>query len=258
MDILWRLALCVGLGGLAWLLHTGFDPYPQPLPPSKHPRREIIQALILYGLAALVTLWMTLSFEPWLRQSFQDETIQELLRSPVLTIVYIIIPLWVVRKRNRWTINDLGLTLRTRSRKVSWFAIGIGLLIGGVAYVTNQSNISIEPLPWGMLLLLVYNNTFVEELFHRGVIQSKLERAVGQNKAVLWGGILFGLTHIAFDISMLLNSQGAIAVLFALLAQTIAGWILCIIYMKTRNLWPGLACHYLGNWLPSILSGIFA
>jgi len=88
-----------------------------------------------------------------------------------------------------------------------------------------------------------------------GVIQSKLERAVGQSKAVLWAGILFGLTHVVFDISMLMET-GVLFVFFAVLLQTMAGWLLGIIYMKTRSLWPGMACHYLSNWLPSILAGL--
>jgi len=70
--------------------------------------------------------------------------------------------------------------------------------------------------------------------------------------AILVGGILFGLTHVVFDISVLLES-GIIYVFVAVLLQTLAGWLFGIIYMKTRTLWPGIVCHYLANWLPSIL-----
>ena len=116
--------------------------------------------------------------------------------------------------------------------------------------------IGIELLPWGVLILLLFTNSFIEEFYHRGVIQSLLERAIGQRNAVLWGGILFGLTHVVFDISMLMETKGFLAVFFAVLLQTMAGWLFGIIYMKTRTLWPGMAFHYLVNWLPSILAGI--
>jgi membrane protease YdiL (CAAX protease family) len=128
-----------------------------------------------------------------------------------------------------------------------------GLVSGCVAYFTGQSNISIQVLPLGALLVLFYNNAFLEEFYHRGVIQTLLERALGQPKAIFWGGILFGLTHIALDMSALLQTGGVIAVFLALMLQTMAGWMFGIIYMKTRSLWPGILCHYLANWLPSIL-----
>jgi membrane protease YdiL (CAAX protease family) len=33
-----------------------------------------------------------------------------------------------------------------------------------------------------------------------------------------------------------------------------AGSLFGIVYVKTRSLWPGVACHYLINWLSAILS----
>lgn len=257
MDILWRLALCAGLGGLAWWLHEAGGANPEPLPKSKCPRREVIEALLLWAIVALTSTWMTIYFIPWLAESTKDEVLQELIRLPVIAIVYIAIPLVIVRLRDRWTSSELGLTLKVHSPTVAWYAIGIGLFIGGIAYATGKGNLSIEPIRWEVLLLLVFTNSFVEEFFHRGVILGKLERLAGQRQAILWGGILFGLTHVAYDLSVLLTSQGVIAVVFALLAQMLAGWILGIIYIKTRSLWPGIVCHYLGNWLPSILIGIF-
>ncbi|MBN2149287.1 MAG: CPBP family intramembrane metalloprotease [Anaerolineales bacterium] len=128
-----------------------------------------------------------------------------------------------------------------------------GLGSGSIAYFTGQSNISIQLLPLGEILLLFYNNAFLEEFYHRGVIQSLLERLLGQRLAILCGGILFGLTHIALDYSALGQTGGILAICSALLLQTMAGWLFGLIYLKTRSLWPGIICHYLANWLPSIL-----
>lgn len=192
---------------------------------------------------------------PRLSQVVPDRTLRELVHVPLLSVPYIALPLFVVLKLNRWTTKDLGLAWKSQSRSVTAFAVVFGLVSGVVAFVTDQAVIGIEPLPVGVLLLLLYNNDFIKEFYHRGVIQSKLERAVGQSKAVLWGGILFGLTHVVFDISMLMET-GALFVFFAVLLQTMAGWLWGVVYMKTRSLWPGMACHYLGNWLPSILAGL--
>jgi membrane protease YdiL (CAAX protease family) len=54
-------------------------------------------------------------------------------------------------------------------------------------------------------------------------------------------------------VSALLETGGIGVVFAALLLQTMAGWMFGIIDMKTRSLWPGILCHYLANWLPSIL-----
>jgi len=81
----------------------------------------------------------------------------------------------------------------------------------------------------GALILLLYNNNFLEEFYHRGVIQSKLERIVGQKKAILYGGILFGMTHIVFDITQLMGTQGILFVLFAFILQILSGWLLGIV-----------------------------
>jgi membrane protease YdiL (CAAX protease family) len=97
----------------------------------------------------------------------------------------------------------------------------------------------------------------LEEFFYRGVLQAKLERGMGQMAAIVWGGVLFGFKHLALDITTLSETNGYLAVFLALMLQTLSGWLLGIVYMKTRSLWPGIVSHYLGNWLPSILMGIF-
>jgi membrane protease YdiL (CAAX protease family) len=67
--------------------------------------------------------------------------------------------------------------------------------------------------------------------------------------------MLFGSTHTVFDISRLLET-GVVFVCLAAVMQTMAGWTHGIVYMKTRTLWPGVACHYLSNWLPSMVMAL--
>jgi membrane protease YdiL (CAAX protease family) len=256
MELFWRVTYCVGMGLVAYLLHRVVGRYPKQLPGAEDPKGEILQALVLWGIAIVFPILMIYVISPWLNQVAADATLRELFRTPLLSLPYIALPLFIVLKLNRWTIKDIGLTWKVQSGSVAAFAVIFGLVTGSIAFVANQAVVSIEPLPAGVLLLLLYNNSFIEEFYHRGVIQSKLERTIGQKKAVLWGGILFGLTHVVFDISSLLVSGGALVVFLTVLTQTMAGWILGIIYMKTRSLWPGTLCHYFGNWLPSILAGL--
>lgn len=256
MELFWRVAYCAGMGLVVYLLHSAVGRFPEQLPRADNPRREILQALLLWAVAVVFSILTIYIISPSLRQAVADATLRELCRTPLLSLPYVILPLFIVLRLNRWAAKDIGFAWQVRSRSVAAFAVIFGLVTGGIAFITNQAVISMEPLPVGVLVLLLYNNSFVEEFYHRGVIQSKLERAIGQKKAILLGGILFGLTHLVFDISTLLESEGALVVFLTVVTQTIAGWLLGLIYMKTRSLWPGIICHYLGNWLPSILTGL--
>jgi membrane protease YdiL (CAAX protease family) len=193
---------------------------------------------------------------PWLTGLGIDRTLQEMIYLPWLTLICLIIPLYIEVRRNKRPIKELGLRWDIQSPEVAMAAIVFGLSSGIIAYANNQAVISMEVLPAGALFLLLYNNDFLEEFYHRGVIQTKLERVFGQGRAILYGGILFGLIHLAFDIHMLMGSQGILFVIFAFVMQVMAGWLLGIVFIKTGSLWPGVACHYLANWLPAMLVGV--
>jgi membrane protease YdiL (CAAX protease family) len=257
MDLLWRILYIVIFSLFIFILHRKIGRYPPPLPNSDNPRREIREAFLLWGVAVVIPILRLLVITPWLSSLKFNRTLQELIYLPLLTILYLILPLYVERKRNKRTIKELGLRWDIQSPDVAIAAVSFGLLSGIVAYANNQAVISMNPLPAGALFLLLYNNDFLEEFFHRGVIQTKLERALGQTKALFLGGVLFGLTHLVFDIQMLIDTQGSLFVFTAFLLQVMSGWLLGIVFMKTRSLWPGIACHYLVNWLPSILAGLF-
>jgi membrane protease YdiL (CAAX protease family) len=253
MDLLWSVIYTITIGLLVWLLHSKIGEYPAPLPRSKKPIREIFQVSFLWGLAFMTSTLMAVWITPTLDNLKFDRTLRELLIAPLFAVIYIAIPLFVVIHFNGWTVKDLGITLKSQSRSVAIFAVTLGFVTGSIAFINNQAVIGIDLLPWGSLVLLIFTNSFTEEFYHRGIIQSLLERAAGQRNALLWGGILFGLTHVVFDITRLMETKGVIAILFALLLQTMAGWLFGIMYMKTRTLWPGIVFQYLLNWLPSIL-----
>ncbi len=78
---------------------------------------------------------------------------------------------------------------------------------------------------------------------------------MGQNKAWIYGGILFGLAHLFFDYSV--AGLDLVSGIVMLIGQVIAGWIFGIIYMKTRSLWPGMFIHYITDGrLASIITTI--
>jgi len=252
-DLLWRFGMIAIVGVFLWILHRYIGVYPVPLPRSEQPLVNMRAALSLAGIAISLSVLKMLWISPWLESTVSNPSLRELVQAPLWSIPYLLLPVFLVAGKLGWGAADLGLTFRNQSPDATVFAVVFGLVSGGVAYFTGQSNISIQVLPLGALLVLFYNNAFLEEFYHRGVIQALLERAIGQRRAILWGGILFGLTHVALDVSALMETGGLIAIFSALLLQTMAGWMSGIIYMKTRSLWPGIVCHYLANWLPSLL-----
>lgn len=255
-DLIWRFGMLAVVGLFLWVLHRYIGTYPAALPRSEQPSIPLRAALSLAGIALSVSVIKVLWISPWLEGAISDPSVRELVQAPLWSLPYLVLPVFLVTWKLGWGAADLGITSTNHSWDATIFAGVFGLASGCVAYFTDQSNISIQVLPLGALLVLFYNNAFLEEFYHRGVIQSLLERALGQKKAILWGGILFGLTHVALDVSALMETDGLIAVFSALLLQTMAGWMFGIIYMKTRSLWPGIFCHYLANWLPSILGAL--
>ena len=238
---------------LVWWLHRGVGKYPPSLLGSADRKREMWEVAILYGIALSFSTFDRLYFTPWLQASIPGPKLQELVRVPVLSLIYAVLPIIWVMRVNGWEWKDLGFTFRSKSKDVSIFALTLGAVTGLVAFLSGKSNLGLQALPPGVLILLFYNNAILEELFYRGVLQAKLERGIGQQAAIVWGGILFGLKHLALDTTALSESSGCLAVLLALMLQTLSGWLLGMTYMKTRSLWPGIICHYLGNWLPSFM-----
>jgi membrane protease YdiL (CAAX protease family) len=105
-------------------------------------------------------------------------------------------------------------------------------------------------------LFSIWQPGFIEEFFHRGIIQSRLERVIGQNKAWIYGGILFGLFHVSFN--YIIGEYDLVTGVFVLIGQVISGWMFGILYMKTRSLWPGMLVHFLTDGrLASIIAHIF-
>ncbi len=93
---------------------------------------------------------------------------------------------------------------------------------------------------------------FIEEFLYRGVIQSKLERALGQKKGWFYGGIIFGLAHIPANFFAPFWATGTVDIVAGLLmlgVQIVNGWWFGIAYTKTRSLIPGIIMHYIADFM---------
>jgi membrane protease YdiL (CAAX protease family) len=227
--------------GFSLLLHFVIGKYPTPLPRSRNRNREIWSVIVLWAIL-FISLTITVLVIP------QSELIEPRFGVVAITNLalipfWVLIPLFVVLRMNHWTAKDLGFSM-PRSRSVTIFSISVMALIGALTFFEP----GFKPLPVWLVFMSLYQPAFTEEFFFRGVIQGKLERALGQNKAWFFSGILFGLMHASvnfFGQQWFRYGENLTSALILLGIQTIFGWIFGIMYMKSRSLLPSFIAHYL-------------
>jgi len=231
-----------------YILHRWIGKYPTPLLLSKDRKRETLETIALWAFSVAVVTIFLLSRTPSELATPSNELWG--LMSLVASVPYIVVPLLFVLLVNKWTAKDLGFSMPS-GRAVTIFAIAVFAVIGIIPIFLDIEPISVSDLLWAL-----YVTAFVEEFFFRAIIQGKLERALGQNKAWFYSGILFGLAHVVTNtfVRGLDIGPGVIE----LAGQIIAGWIFGIIYMKTRSLLPSFVAHYFTDFrLGSIIVRLF-
>jgi membrane protease YdiL (CAAX protease family) len=254
--MIWEILFLLIFAGLVVLLDRDIDPYPPPLPRSIHPRRTIITVICLWVMALVVNGLRLLMISPFLQKMAIQPVISELIYLPIISLPFLLLPLFLNNQIDHHPLSELGLTWKTCSKGVTIFAVSFGAISGAVAFWTGETVVGVTALSLGTLILLIFNNAFLEEFFYRGVIQTKIERILGQKWSVFFSGLIFASTHLVLDVLILGGENNLGGVLYALLMQILGGWLLGLIFVKTRTLWPGVICHYLINWLPSILTMI--
>ncbi|MBA7470585.1 hypothetical protein ES707_05872 [subsurface metagenome] len=249
-QILKLLMLNVGFPlGVAALLHFKLDKYPKPLPLSKDRKREIWETLVIWVIPTITITFIIFSS---FAEQMENPTPKTLITFSLITMVpYLVIPVLYLKLVKKWTLKDFGFS-KPRAPAVVIFAI-VFFVGGGMLPLLSSS---FKPMSLMLMLFALYQTAFIEEFFFRGIIQGKLERAIGQNKAWFYSGILFGLAHFFFN--FFVTGLDLVPGLFMLAQQIIFGWIFGIIYMKTRSLWPSMVGHYLiDGRLASIIARIF-
>ena len=250
MEIIQFLAIEIALPlAIVALLHFKIGKYPKPLPLEENKWKGIWETLIIWALLVIVSTIMILF--PNFTEKMSDPTPGILLQFILITALpYILIPVLYLRLIKKWELKDFGFCKPVpNSRAVIIFTV-IVFAISGTLPLLNSD---FTPLPVLMLIFALWQPAFIEEFFFRGIIQGRLERVIGQNKAWIYGGILFGLVHVTTNYFVV--GFDLVSGIIQLIMQIIAGWIFGILYMKTRSLWPGMFAHFLTN---SVLASIIA
>ncbi len=180
-----------------------------------------------------------------------------LLNIPVFLIVFVAVPLSVLRLSNvEW---KSGLTLYFRSTPISfvvamlfgfsmWAVLYELNLIVGIASHAESLRRSLETLVddlqrtplWVKLSALAIAPALCEELYFRGFLQTSLRQRYSAGSAVLLSAVLFGLFHIVVRDHLFLERM---------IPSTLMGIILGTLLERSGSVIPGMLLHALHNGL---------
>jgi membrane protease YdiL (CAAX protease family) len=87
---------------------------------------------------------------------------------------------------------------------------------------------------------------YVEETLFRGVIQTRLESAVGITRSWVLSGLLFGFYHY-YHYYLVLGKIPDMMHIVALIAVSVFGMLFGVIFARTRSLLPSFLLHGVNN-----------
>lgn len=144
-----------------------------------------------------------------------------------------------------WQLGLRSIRIRTG---IGWAALAfVTLVLFSVAFNALIGQKDAENLPSelgvdqstaalvGTAILVTVFAPIAEELLFRGYVFPALRNWKGTAPAVVITGLLFGLLHVLS------------APAYALVPLSLFGGLLCLVYLKTRSLYPCIALHSVNN-----------
>jgi membrane protease YdiL (CAAX protease family) len=184
---------------------------------------------------------------------------------------FVILPvllLWIVSRRSRnlkVTLQSVGLHRQGLGRALllglSAFVVLLPFIIMSMPspQIEKLHDVFQEPframiiIPVSLLLSL-FTAGFTEEVFFRGILQSRLAKAIGSEmRSCLLTAFLFGIYHLPyayFLTSWQTHGNLLWSVTSVLTEQMVGSLILGVLWMRTRNLAASILVHSLINVIP--------
>lgn len=120
--------------------------------------------------------------------------------------------------------------------------IGINLLV--FTPFMLKANVTFDISFYSYLLLFSFINSVFEEILWRGILLTGMVDLTGEKAAILFSGVAFGLSHLAFGYSLL-----------TCLGFSIGGIFYAGLVIRSGSIIPAIIWHFIFNIL-MILSGI--
>lgn len=175
-----------------------------------------------------------------------------LLQLTLVIILFVLVPFVWYKLVNRYSVSQMIDAIRLKKTNLDMSIIygiitaaimiavvmGVGVLLSLLGFdLENASNIKdIEQLfSIPATLILIVFQPITEEIFYRGFLLEKIEKMSSAPVAIIITGVLFGLAHLTT------------ANLYPALLTGIAGVILAVLVIKTKNLTAAIIAHILFN-----------
>ena len=198
-------------------MHYKLGKYPQALTLEENKQKGIIETLVMWALLTLIFVFIIFS---GFLEITTGPTPSSMLQILLITApFYFVIPVLYLHQVKKWALIYFGFS---KPLPNSLAPILFSVLIFAFAGALPLSNSNFIPAPVFMIIVALIQPAFYEEFFFRGVVQGNLERVLGQNKAWIYGGILFGLTPVIPN--YFVSGFDLFSGFIQFLSQTIAGW----------------------------------
>ncbi len=175
-----------------------------------------------------------------------------LLQLTLVLILFVIVPFVWYKMVNKFSLSQMIDAIRLKKERIDMaflygvltaavmlgIIIGIGIILTFLGFdLENAGNIQdIEQLfSIPAMLILISIQPVAEELFYRGFLLEKLEKISSAPIAIGVTAVLFGLAHL---------TTGN---LYPALLTGIAGAVLAVLVIKTKNLTAAIIAHVLFN-----------
>ncbi len=169
-----------------------------------------------------------------------------------ITTILVFVITWVCMKFiDRLQFQELGFGLKEYSNEAgigfftAVFLLGLGTLILISTHHLTINGAKFDFKPFGLQFLLMILVAFNEEVIFRGYVLRNLMQSVNKWVALLISALLFALVHLGNpDITVI-----------AVVNVFLAGLLLGINYVYTRNLWFGIVLHFTWNFMQGAILG---
>lgn len=212
--------------------------------------RALVYVVFSLAIVTVVSVVARLLAPP--AQSGDSEDMPVFVVTYLLLAIFLVVMAFVLRRLvDRQTIRSMGFQWKGyRSHAAAGFFLGILLLcIGSLILVLLQylffTGIVFNAKDLGYSLLLFIIVAFTEEIAFRGYILNNLLQSTNKWLALGISALLFSLFHA---------SNAGVSML-ALLNIFVAGLLLGINYIFTRNLWFAILLHFSWNFFQGPILG---
>ncbi len=169
-----------------------------------------------------------------------------------ITTILVFVITWLCMKFiDRLQFQELGFGLKEYSNEAgigfftAVFLLGLGTLILIATHHLTINGAKFDFKPFGLQFLLMILVAFNEEVIFRGYVLRNLMQSVNKWVALLISALLFALVHLGNpDITVI-----------AVVNVFLAGLLLGINYVYTRNLWFGIVLHFTWNFMQGAIMG---